>query len=234
VRCGLDRVCPRSVTSSQGQGVRLDKYQSSITGNKNKRRRRPQSCTGGSTATTAIASQPSTGIIAASACTSIILDHDFEWYDLDAIREVHNSNGNNNSNNNNSDRAIIIGHDFNAGLVFTTERQVLDKGAEVNVVNSSVISGFNDEKKGANRSTQKKADNKNKNNKNGQEFEFDLFFWANNNHNNQIETPVEKEEREFRERMEVLEQEINDSIDNNDLSSSSPNHIVYKNEKVFS
>ena len=198
--CGLDRSCPKSVTTPQGQGVRLDQYQSSITGNKNDRRRRRQSCTGATSITTA--TSPSTSIdtdtAATSTCASVISDHDFEWYDLDAIREAHNSNSNNNNNNNNNDRAIIIGHDFHAGLVFTTERQVLGKGAEANIVNSFTRSGFN------NRNTQKK----------------DLFFWVNNDHNNRVEeTPLEKEEREFRERMEELEQEINNCYNDNNYSS---------------
>jgi len=220
VSCGLDRSCPKSVTTPQGQGVRLDQYQSSITGNttdrRRRRQRRQQSCTGATSIATATSLSTSidtdTDTAATSTCASVISDHDFEWYDLDAIREAHNSNSNSN------DRAIIIGHDFHAGLVFTTERQVLGKGAEVNIANSFTRSGFNGEKIGSNnnRSTQKKD---------GQEFEFDLFFWINNNsdHNNRVgETPLEKDEREFRERMEELEQEINNCYnDNNDSSSSS-------------
>lgn len=45
-------------------------------------------------------------------------DHEFEWYDLDAIRKQ-------------KDRGEGK-HDFLAGLVFTTKRQVLNEGVQVN------------------------------------------------------------------------------------------------------
>lgn len=200
VSCGLDRSCPKSVTTPQGQGVRLDQYQSSITGNRNKRRRR-QSCIG--TTTAAIDTQP----------FAVIPDHDFEWYDLDAIREADGSNSSSSNNNNNNQCAItVVHHDFNAGLVFTTERQVLGKRAEVNVVNSSTsgeMNGSNDKNK-----LKKK------------------FFWINVDHDKVEETPFEKEERDFRERMEKLEQEINTDLSSScSLSGSSLlNHDETKNE----
>lgn len=111
-----------------------------------------------------------------------IPDHDFEWYDLDAIREA--------------DRC-----DFHAGLVFTTERQVLDNGVEVNSINPSLVV---DE-------TTKKTKDKTKDH---------LFFWVNHHDRNKVEeTAAEKEEREFRERMEELEDEIM-SYDSSSSSSS--------------
>lgn len=68
-------------------------------------------------------------------------DHEFEWYDLDAIRKRDGSGEGK--------------HDFIAGLVFTTTRQVLNEGVQVNrcitLSESSRQQGF----------------------------EFDFFFWAN-------------------------------------------------------
>ena len=165
VSCGLDRSCPTSVTRHQGQGVRLDQYQSSIGERTDKRRRQK---------TTEI-SVLNTESTALSFCTfdpsNVTQDHEFEWYDLDAIRDPN-------------DCARIISQDFNAGLIFTTERQVLSKEVEVNVVNTSVS---------------------NKNSKIGQEF--DLFFWVNGDKD--AET---SDDREFRERMEELELEVKSDL----------------------
>lgn len=157
--CGLDRSCPTSVTTPQGQGVRLDQYQSSI----KRRRRRTRS---------------SIGIV--------VPDHDFEWYDLDAIREADSC-------------------DFRAGLVFTSERQILNNGVEVNSINPSVVV---DETTNTKDRTKDRQDN------------FDLFFWVNHHHGQVEETAAEKEEREFRERMEELEEEIM-SHDSSSWSSTS-------------
>lgn len=44
-------------------------------------------------------------------------DHDFEWYDLDAIGKSRNNK-----------------LDFHAGMVFTTERQILREGVQGNLV----------------------------------------------------------------------------------------------------
>mmetsp|Transcript_3193 Transcript_3193/g.7005 ORF Transcript_3193/g.7005 Transcript_3193/m.7005 type:complete len:261 (-) Transcript_3193:2009-2791(-) len=178
--CGLDRSCPTSVTTPQGQDVRLDQYQSNI-GQKTPNRRRQRLYDGIKTATINTHLSPTASVSAVCVNSSLIPDHEFEWYDLDAIREVDNVMRT-------SDNRTVIDHDFNAGLVFTTERQVLSKGVEVNVVNSSA--SITD-------------------NKNGQESDFDLFFWVNNDHSKVGETPAEREEREFQERMEELEQEIN-------------------------
>ena len=107
--------------------------------------------------------------------TAIIDDHEFEWYDLDAIRKRENRNEGE--------------HDFHAGLVFTTERQVLSEGVQVNRVATPSDNGRQ------------------------QTFEFDLFFWANR------ET---KQDRDFRERFQELEQEImSDSSSSLPVSSSS-------------
>lgn len=167
--CGLDRVCPASVTTRQCQDVRLDQYQREKSIN-HRRQKIYEGCE---------TSHRRFTISSPSICMndSIILDHEFEWYDLDAIREVDHGFSN-------DDCAIIISHDFNAGLLFTTERQVLSNGVKVNAVSSSVS---------------------NKARENGQEFEFDLFFWVNNDDSKVGET---QDEREFRERMEELEQEM--------------------------
>mmetsp|Transcript_15572 Transcript_15572/g.43122 ORF Transcript_15572/g.43122 Transcript_15572/m.43122 type:complete len:242 (-) Transcript_15572:3229-3954(-) len=186
--CGLDRSCPKSVTTPQAQGIRLDQYQSTISGNQNKRQRR-QSYT-----VTTAASATQHFVVAPTASTrlksSAVPDHDFEWYDLDAIREADGSSSR-------DKRAIVVGHhDFNAGLVFTTERQILVKGVEINVVNPC-----------RSKIKQKK----------------DLFFWVNGGHDKKRveETPFEKEEREFRERMQELEVEINDNASSSFCSSLS-------------
>eukprot|EP00536_Pseudo-nitzschia_multiseries_P007282 jgi/Psemu1/304762/fgenesh1_kg.168_\ len=187
--CGLDRSCPNSVTTSQAQGLRLDHYQSSIRSNRNKRQR-GQSCPR-TTAASAMQNFSVTAAVSTRLNSSIVPDHDFEWYDLDAIREADGSSSN-------SDRAIIVGHhDFNAGLVFTTKRQVLGNGMEVNVVNTCI------------RGKRNESENKMKEEKNEQ----DLLFWVNGDHdkNKVEETPIEKEEREFRERMQELENEINEN-----------------------
>jgi len=188
VSCGLDQSCPASVTTPQGQGVRLDQYQSSIREKTNKRRRQKifEGCE-----TSVKSTRASFNVSGPATCadTSIFPDHEFEWYDLDEIRGVDSGN------NINDDGAIIISHDFHAGLVFSTERQVLSKVVEVNVVNSSV---------------------RIKDSKIGQEFEFDLFFWVNNDH---LEVGETQDERDFRERIEEVEQEF--KIDLSSLSSSS-------------
>ena len=179
VSCGLDRVCPSSVTTHQGQGVRLDQYQSSI-GEKSNRRRRQNKIEGSVLDTTS--TQPS--LLTLNAFTGTA-DHEFEWYDLDAIRELESGDK--------ATCAIVIGHDFKAGLLFTTERQLLNREVEANVPNTSVS---------------------NENNKMGQEFEFDLFFWVNSDNSKAAET---SDDREFRERMEELESEVK-----SDLSLSPP------------
>ena len=177
--CGLDRSCPTSVTTHQGQGVRLDQYQSCIREKRDKRRSQNifegSGLADQSTQSSFNNFDPST-----FSDNPITTDHEFEWYDLDAIRELDSAKSN-------DDCPIIISHDFNAGLIFTTERQILTKGMEANVVSKTA-------------------------NKNGQEFEFDLFFWVNG------ETPSD---REFRERMEEVEQEINSG------SSSLPSSLIH-------
>lgn len=173
--CGLDKSCPKSVTTYQGQGVRLYQYQSSIR-DKTDKRRRQKKIEG------ELLDAKSTNPFNPSYSTDYFIktDHEFEWYDLDAIGELDSGNSNNNC-------AIIVSHDFHAGLIFTTERQVLNKKVEVNVVNPSIYK---------------------KENKSGQEFEFNLFFWVNSDHN-EGETP---DEREFRERMEELEVEVKSDL----------------------
>lgn len=166
--CGIDRSCPTSVTTHQGQGVRLDQYQSSIRQKVDKRQRLKniedrELDSVFSSFTPYVPSNDTNG--------QIKTDHEFEWYDLDAIREVE-------GDSRDEDYAITIGHDFNAGLIFTTERQILSKEVEVNIINHSV----NQHKSG---------------------HEFDLFFWVNGDRG---ET---QDERDFRERMEELEAEIN-------------------------
>jgi len=83
-------------------------------------------------------------------------DHDFEWFDLDAIQNTSDANS-----------------DFHAGLVFISEEQAMNEGVEVNNL------------------VRKKDDSKK---------EFDLLFWI-----TEEELP---EDREFREEMEELEQEL--------------------------
>ena len=144
VSCGVDRSCPTSVTTNQSQGVRLDQYQSSIRQKVDKRRRQKnienrELDTTYPSSTTYEPANYSLG--------KITTDHEFDWYDLDAIRELEGGNSN-------GDYAITVGHDFQAGLIFTTGRQILSKQVEVNNINHSIDL-----------------------NKNGHEF--DLFFWVN-------------------------------------------------------
>lgn len=201
--CGLDRSCPKSVTTPQDGSVRLDQYQSSITGNRNKRQRRQrQSCPG---IRIAKFTQPAVST-STERSLSIVPDHDFEWYDLDAIREADGSSDcSDNNSNNNRPAIVVVLHDFNAGLIFTTERQVLGKGAEVNFLNSSI--NLNIDSK-INASNNDKDKDKTKQKKNGKEFE-NLFFWVAETPPCVEETPFEKEERQFLERMKELEHEIN-------------------------
>eukprot|EP00532_Pseudo-nitzschia_australis_P007721 CAMPEP_0168168596 /NCGR_PEP_ID=MMETSP0139_2-20121125/3180_1 /TAXON_ID=44445 /ORGANISM="Pseudo-nitzschia australis, Strain 10249 10 AB" /LENGTH=283 /DNA_ID=CAMNT_0008085941 /DNA_START=132 /DNA_END=983 /DNA_ORIENTATION=+ len=207
--CGLDRSCPKSVTTAQDGSVRLDQYQSSITGNRNKRQRRQrESCPSFCNAKfTQPAVSTSTG-----RNLSIVPDHDFEWYDLDAIREAEgssSSSSSSSSNNNNRPAIVVVRLDFNAGLIFTTERQVLGKGAEVNFLNSSINMKMNMNSSSKINASNEKAKDKTKQKKNGKEFE-NLFFWVATEPPPCVEeTPFEKEEREFRERMVELEHEIN-------------------------
>ena len=174
---GLDRSCPASVTTPPGQGVRLDQYQSCIRSKRIRQGRQkvPTGCQNAEKVAQFNLGFPDSSAFKDHTC---VQDHEFEWYDLDAIRDV-------NYIDSNSDSTIIIGHDSKAGLVFTTKGQVLSKGVEVNTINPLV-----------------RIDN----NTNKQEFEFDLFFWINNDHNEIVET---SEDREFRERMQALEQEMN-------------------------
>jgi len=86
--CGVDRSCPTSVTSHSCQNVRLDQYQSATTGIRR----------------------------LSTTTTTSGLDHDFVWYDLDAIRE----------------KAAQSTCDGIAGLLFTTKGQVLNDEAEAN------------------------------------------------------------------------------------------------------
>ena len=168
VSCGVDRSCPTSVTTNQSQGVRLDQYQSSIRKKIDKRRRlkNVEDRELDSAFFSFTTYRPSN-----DTNEQIKTDQEFEWYDLDAIREVEGGNSD-------KDYAITICHDFNAGLIFTTERQILSKEVEVNIINHSI--------------TQHKSGH-----------EFDLFFWVNGD-------PGEtQDERDFRERMEELEAEIN-------------------------
>ncbi|VEU42779.1 unnamed protein product [Pseudo-nitzschia multistriata] len=217
--CGLDRSCPRSVTTPQGQGVRLDQYQSSITGNQNKRQRRQSRQSYSGPTTVAIVAQTCTTFCPASTRTSlaVIPDHDFEWYDLEAIRKVDNK-----------ENTIIVGHhDYNAGLLFTTERQVLGKGAEMNMFNTSITIESDDSegksKDGKNSRGKKGKNNKGNEGKNRQK----RFFWEKNDNDIIEETPAEKEEREFRVQMQELEQEM--SIDLSSQSSGSK-HNRNKND----
>merc|ERR1719375_2948114 len=104
--CGIDSSCPVSVTTALDKSVKLDQYQMmgsfsspfASTKKKNKMKKKIQ--------------------------RKNILD-EFEWYDLDVIRE---------------NTGVVIAsreynsifHDPNAGLIFTTEEQLHDKIANVN------------------------------------------------------------------------------------------------------
>lgn len=142
--CGIDRSCPTSVTTNQSQGVRLDQYQSSIRQKVDKRRRQKniENRELGTTYSSSTMCEPANDYLG-----KITTDHEFDWYDLDAIRELEDGNSN-------EDYVITVGHDFHAGLIFTTGRQILSKQVEVNNINHSIDQ-----------------------NKNG--YEFDLFFWVN-------------------------------------------------------
>jgi len=173
VACGLDRSCPASVTAMPHRDVRLDQYQCSIGTIRGQR--------------DAKSSFNLSNNRVEEDDDFTILDHEFEWYDLDTIRGVDTGNTIN-----------VIGHDFRAGLVFTTERQVLNRGVEANTIVTSVSSSKNDIRTKV----------------------LDLLFWTNNSsdHNKVEET---SEDREFREQIEELEQEIYSGDDLSSLSSSS-------------
>jgi len=175
VGCGLDRSCPASVTAMPNREVRLDQYQCIIGTIRGERDAKSSF-------------HLSNNHRVEEDDDFTILDHEFEWYDLDTIRGVDTGNTTN-----------VIGHDFRAGLVFTTERQVLNREAEANViVVTSVSSSKNDIKTKM----------------------LELLFWTNNSsdHKKIEET---SEDREFREQMEELEQEIYSDDDMSSLNSSS-------------
>jgi len=154
-------------------------------------------------------------------------DHNFEWFDLDSIPEsfVHQYN---------HDRAMVIGLDYNAGLIFTSETQFFQKKANVNKnvkhyhqrtdTDTVSLSSSNTDESSVFADTDNAYSN-NKTNKNNNEvttrtsikFEFDLFPWMKNNDGASIdedekeETLPEKEERFFLERIEELENEVKSS-----------------------
>jgi hypothetical protein len=196
VSCGLDRLCPTSVTKAQGQDIQLDQYQSSIREISSRRQKRNMSVCG-EPVIESTESDSTFFDLLATTDDFMMTDHEFEWYDLDAIRELD-------LGHTNEDCVITISHDYHAGLIFTTERQFLSKGAEVNVVNPSFG----------------KRDNKSE-----QEFEFDIFFWVNGDQSQNGETP---DEREFRERMEELELEIRSEPPS--LSSSDRNEAKIEDD----
>jgi len=168
VNCDLNQSCPTSVTTSLGN-IRLDQYQSSIReGTKAWRQKRLHDS---ATPSSKISHLPT------SMHDTMFTDNEFEWYDLDAIRELDHGKIIHNT-------AITICHDFNAGLVFTTMRQVLNKEVEINFSNPA---------------------NRSKDTNTGQEFEFDLFYWVNRDDRGNIETPAD---RAFRDRIQELEQEF--------------------------
>jgi len=153
--CGLDRSCPNSVTSSPSQDIRLDQYQSSIRGSSH--RRLNIANRSNSHRRLSIADRHSSHRrLSITSFADETSDHDFEWFDLDAIQKTSDANS-----------------DFHAGLVFISEEQAMNEGVEVNNL------------------VRKKDDSKK---------EFDLLFWI-----TEEELP---EDREFREQMEELEQEL--------------------------
>lgn len=232
--CGLDRSIPKSVATAPDRGVRLDQYQSIVAQNNGIERRRRSS-------------PAAISIASSSSCEGD--DSDFEWYDLDAVREALPFGGSSSSNSSDDDcnhdhAVLVVDHDFNAGLVFTTTRQVLSKEAEANSCDSAgssysslcsflsasdgnhvialsttatgTSSGTTDFRKS--RSCIVDGDGSNTNDAEKQQQQqpkFDFFFWLSNNNNSNNEpddeTPAEKDDRLFRERMDELEREINDA-----------------------
>lgn len=202
VRCGLDQLCPPCVTTYQ-KDVRLDYYQSSITGGKVNRQSRRSSAISSSTV---VVEEPATKLCRTSDFTpvpDINKDHDFEWFDLDAIPKSLPFYRNNQS---------LTGHDFNAGLIFTTKQQILNKEAEVNTIVQS-IDCLSDSSSIASTDNciTNNANSSNSDSHQDQPKELDILFgWKHDEEDNEsvAETPLEKEEREFRERIEELEREI--------------------------
>ena len=181
IGCGVDRSCPKSVTSLPSHNVSLDHYQ--IGSIRNERRR----------------------------LLDDTRDDEFEWYDLDAIRNRPTSSSSTTTTAIDrriarGNRANRGGHDFRAGLIFTTERQVLKEGTKSNrFVDPSLV-----EKK-----------------RSGPAFEFDsLLVWTINkigggssNHSNSSSSSSSsssshsssgetQEDRDFFETMKTLEREV--------------------------
>jgi len=189
--CGLDRLCPTSVTQAQGQEIRLDQYQSSIREITSRRQKRNISVSGEPVIESAESDSTFFDLLATTN-NFMMTDHEFEWYDLDAIRELH-------LGNTNEGPVITISHDYHAGLIFTTERHFLSTGAEVNVVNPSFG---------------------NRDNKSEQEFEFDIFFWVNGDQSQNGETPDEREFRERMEELELEIKSESPSLSSSDHSEA--------------
>jgi hypothetical protein len=166
--CGVDRSCPTSVTSHSCQNVRLDQYQSPTTGIRRRNGSSGSNTTGG-------------------------LDHEFVWYDLDAIREK-------------SGRSTCDGI---AGLLFTTRGQVLNGEAEANTTStardnrrSSSSSSSSSLSFGAATTATAAATATSSR----QLLEFDAFVWPTFSFHNSIEESTD--DREFREQIEELEDEL--------------------------
>merc|ERR1711907_17821 len=150
-------------------------------------------------------------------------DHDFEWFDLDAVQDILPSKNNDEC----KDTVLLAGHDFNAGLLFTTAEQILDRETETNTrdviasplrlsASSSSSSSSSSSDADDNTSTltnstssDRISSNSNSGTPNRQqqqptfEFDFGVFFRTSSINKNES-----NEDRFFREQMEELEHEI--------------------------
>lgn len=120
------------------------------------------------------------------------LDHEFVWYDLDAIRGKAGTKS--------TSCVVLEGHDFRAGLLFTTEGQVLSNEAETNTVVTQTTD------------TSRSSSTR-------QLLESDVFVWPTFSLHNSVEES--REDRDFREQLEELEDELYFGDDFSSVTTSS-------------
>ena len=167
------------------------------------------------------------------------VDRDFEWFDLDSIREsslVHHPY--------NHESAMIIGHDYNAGLIFTTESQYYQTKAYANrdaehshqsndshLILSSLLSSSLSLSYSLSSSETNDDDDSidivpNDNDLSSIDFEFDSFPRTKDNDNDdeeKDERPLEKDDQMFLERILEVENEVRNSC-NNDKEHKNKNN----------
>jgi len=158
--CGVDRSCPTSVTSHSCQNVRLDQYQSATSGIRRRSSTTTTTTSGGRD-----------------------LDHEFVWFDLDAIRE----------------KAAQSRCDGIAGLLFTTKGQVLNDEAEANTTMTIFTPHHHQDK-------QRRTSSFSTSSK--QLLEFDSFVWPTFSLHNPPPIEESSDDQKFREQIEELEDEL--------------------------